>query len=165
GMRAGACRSEAGARLATARAESPATKPFVLPGNGGRAEVGLATLAEAVAAARPGDAIEIRRSGPIVVHPIRVPVALAVRAAQGYRPVLRLSPEGVASNGAILDTRSPLILEGLELHCPRGPSRAPGAPALVRAQRASLHVSHCRFLLGGKGNALLVTCPADVTAR
>jgi hypothetical protein len=165
GQSAKARLSEARARLATARAESPPTRPFVLPGDGGRAEVGFATLAEAVAAARPGDAVEVRRNGPIVVHPIRVPVALAVRAAEGYRPVLRLSPEGVAGNGAILDTQSPLVLEGLELQRLRGPSRAPGGPALVRAHRASLHVAHCRFLVRGEGKALLVTCPADVTAR
>src|SRR5262249_45207510 len=124
GQSAKARLSEARARLATARAESPPTRPFVLPGNDGRAEVGFATLAEAVAAARSGDAVEIRRNGPIVVHPIRVPVALAVRAAEGYRPVLRLSPEGVASNGAILDTQSPLVLEGLELHRPGSPPKA-----------------------------------------
>jgi hypothetical protein len=165
GLSAKARLSDARARLATARAESPATKPFVLPANDGRAEVGFATLAEAVAAARTGDAIEIRRNGPIVVDPIRVPVALAVRAAEGYRPVLRLSPEGVASNGAILDTKSPLILEGLELQRLRDPSRAPGTPALVRAHRASLHVAHCRFVVTERGKALLVTCPADVTAR
>jgi hypothetical protein len=160
-----ACLSEARARLATARAESPPARPFGLPGNGGRAEVAFATLAEAVAAARDGDAVEIRRNGSVVVDPIRVPVALAVRAAEGYRPVLRLSPEGVAGNGAILDTESPLVLEGLELQLPGGPPRAPGAPALVRARGASLHVAHCRFGVRGEGKALLVTCPADVTAR
>jgi hypothetical protein len=165
GLSAKARLSEARARLATARAESPATKPFVLPGNDGQAGVGFATLAEAVAAARTGDAIEIRRNGPIVVHPIRVPVALAVRAAEGYRPVIQLSPEGVASNGAILDTKSPLILEGLEFHRPGGPSKAPGTPDLIRAHRASLRVAHCRFVVRGEGNALLVMCPADVTAR
>jgi hypothetical protein len=165
GLAAKARLSDARARLATARAESPPTKPFVLAGNGDRAEVAFATLAEAVAAARTGDAIEIRRNGPIVVDPIRVPVATAVRAAEGYRPVIRLSPEGVSSNGAILETKLPLTLEGLEFQLPRGPSRAPGTLALVRVYRASLHVSHCRFLVRGKGNALLITCPADVTAR
>jgi hypothetical protein len=165
GLSAKAHLSEARARLATARAESPATKPFVLLGNEGRAEVEFATLAEAVAAARTGDAIEICRNGPIVVHPIRVPVALAVRAAEGYRPVIQLSPEGVASNGAILDTQSPLVLEGLELQHRGGPPKAPGTPDLIRAHRASLHVAHCRFVVRGGGNALLVTCPADVTAR
>jgi hypothetical protein len=92
-------------------------------------------------------------------------VALAVRAAEGYRPVLQLNPEGVASKGAILGTKLPLILEGLEFRCPRGPSQAPGTPALIRAQRASLHVAHCRFVVRWGGKALLVTCPADVTAR
>jgi hypothetical protein len=157
--------SEARARLATVRAESPTTKAFVLAGNDGRAEVRFATLAEAVAAARSGDAIEIRRNGPIVVDPIRVPVPLAVRAADGYRPVLQLSPEGVASNGAILDTESRLILEGLEFHCRGGRSKAPGTPYLIRARRASLHVAHCRFFVRGKGNAVQVMCPADVTVR
>ena len=165
GLPAKARLSEARARLAAARAESPPTRPFVLRGNDGRAEVAFATLAEAVVVARAGDAIEIRRNGPIVVHPIRVPVALAVRPAEGYRPVIQLSPEDVAGNGAILDTQSPLVLEGLELHRPGGPSKAPGAPALVRAHRALLHVAHCRFVLRGEGHALLVTCPADVTAR
>jgi hypothetical protein len=60
--------SGARARLATARTASPPTTPFVLSRNGGRAKAGFATLAEAVAAARTGDAVEIRRNGPIVVH-------------------------------------------------------------------------------------------------
>jgi hypothetical protein len=165
GQSAKARLADARAALETARAKSPPTKPFALSGNDGRAEVVFATLAEAVAAARIGDAIEIRRNGPIVVDPIRVLVPLAVRAAEGYRPVLRLSPEGVASNGAILETQSPLILEGLEVQRPRGTSSAPGTSALVRAHRASLHVAHCRFLVRGKGSALLVTRPAEVTVR
>jgi hypothetical protein len=165
GLSAKARLSEARARLATARAQSPATKPFVLRRNDGRAEVGFATLAEAVAATQSGDAIEIHRNGPIVVDPIRVPVALAVRAAEGYRPVIQLSPEGAASNGPILDTQSPLVLEGLELQRRGGPPKAPGTPALIRARRASLHAAHCRFVVRGEGNALLVTSPGDVTAR
>jgi hypothetical protein len=36
---------------------------------------------------------------------------------------------------------------------------------LIRSRRASLHVAHCRFLCKGESTALLVTCPADVTAR
>jgi hypothetical protein len=157
--------AEARAGLATARAGSPPTKPFVLSGNDGQAEVAFATLAEGIAAARTGEAVEIRRNGLIVVHPIHVPVPLVIRAAEGYRPVLRLSPEGVAGDGAILVTKSPLILEGLELQPPRGTTRAPGTPALVRAHQASLHVAHCRFLVRGKCNALQVACPADVTVR
>src|SRR5262249_14402922 len=131
----------------------------------GQAEVGFATLAEAVAAARTGDAIEIRRNGPIVVDPIRVPVALAVRAADDYRPVIELSPDGVASNSAILDTKSPLILEGLEFHRRGGPSKAPRTSYLIRAHRASLYVANCRFFVPGEGNAVLVTYPAEVTLR
>jgi hypothetical protein len=157
--------SEARVRLATARAESPPAKPFILQGAAGQTEVGFATLAEAVGAARSGDAIEIRRNGFIVVGPIRVPVALAVRAAEGYRPVIQLSPEGVASHGAILTTEAPLILEGLEFHRRGGPAKATGTPYLIRAQRTSLHIAHCRFFIRGEGNALLVTCPAEVTAR
>jgi hypothetical protein len=94
-----------------------------------------------------------------------MPVALAVRAAEGYRPVIQLSPEGVASNGAILNTESPLILEGLEFHRRGGPSKATETPYLIRAYRASVHVAHCRFFIRGEGNALLVTCPAEVTVR
>jgi hypothetical protein len=157
--------AEARAGLATARAGSPPKKPFVLSGNEGQAEVAFATLAEAIAAARSGEAVEIRRNGPIVVHPIHVPVPLVIRAAEGYRPVLRLSPEGVAGDGAVLVTKSHLVLEGLELHPPRGTTGAPGTPALVRADQASLHVAHCRFLVRGTGDALLVTCPTDVTMR
>jgi hypothetical protein len=71
----------------------------------------------------------------------------------------------VASNGAVLDTKSPLILEGLELQRPGGLSKAPGTPALIRSHRASLYVAHCRFVIKGESNSLLVTCPADVMAR
>jgi serine/threonine protein kinase len=157
--------SEARARLATARAGSPEARPFVLPGNDRRTEAGFATLAEAVAAARNGDTIEIHRNGSIVVHPIHVPVALAIRPAEGYRPVIKLSPEGVASNGAILDTKSPLILEGLELYRLGGKYKGPGTPALIRTHLAPLQVAHCRFVVQGESNTLLVACPADVTAR
>jgi hypothetical protein len=165
GMPAKALLSDARARLATARADSPPVKPFILQAADGRTEAEFATLAEAIGAAGSGDAIEIRRNGPIVVDPIRVPVALAVRAADGYRPVIQLSPEGVASNGAILNTESPLILEGLEFHRRGGPSKATETPYLIQAQRTPLQVAHCRFSIRGEGNALLVTCPAEVTAR
>jgi hypothetical protein len=94
-----------------------------------------------------------------------VPVALAVRAAKDYRPVIQLSPAGVASNSAILDTKSPLILEGLEFHRRGVPSKAQRTSYLIQAHRASLHLAHCRFFVRGEGNALLVTYPADVTVR
>jgi hypothetical protein len=157
--------SDARARLAAARAESPEPKPFILPGNDGTVGEGFATLAEAVAAARTGDTIEIFRNGPIVVHPIHVPVALAIRAAEGYQPVIQLSPQGMASNGAILDTNLPLILEGLELQRRGGLSKAQGTTAVIRTHRASLHVTHCRFVIKGERSTVLVSGPADVTLR
>src|SRR5262249_61730327 len=84
---------------------------------------------------------------------------------RGAAAVLKLSPDGVAGNGAILDTKSPLVLEGLELHRPGGESKGPGAPAVVRTHQSPLQVAHCRFVVKGESNTPLVACPADVTAR
>jgi len=114
------------------------------------------TLAEAVAAAQSGDTIEIRGNGPFVSHPIKVQgQALVIRAADGFRPVLHLSPEGIETYASLLETNAPLVLEGLEFHLVGGkvpsPSGPPEIARTVRSRDAVLHVANCRFLVKGEG--------------
>src|SRR4030095_16533154 len=51
------------------------------------------TLAEAVLGTNDGDTIEIRGNGPFVSEPLRIgKQALAIRAGEGFRPVIKLAP-------------------------------------------------------------------------
>src|SRR5262249_43556847 len=61
--------------------QAGATRPFAVLSRDAKAEKPFATLAEAVAAAASGDAIEIRGNGPFVVQPIDLKEkALTLRA-------------------------------------------------------------------------------------
>ena len=67
---------------------------FVLLGGKGVAERKFDTLAEAVQSASDGDTIEVRGNGPFVTEPIKIAARLlTIRAGEGFRPVIRLSPE------------------------------------------------------------------------
>jgi endonuclease YncB( thermonuclease family) len=104
------------------------------------------TLAEAVQRASDGDTIEIRGNGPFVTPPVIINRALAIRAAAGYRPVIRLAEGGQAY--ALLHSRAPLTLEGLEFQWPpRQQAWKPGQqkPHIVFANGNSLHVANCCF--------------------
>jgi serine/threonine protein kinase len=127
---------------------STSPPPFVILARNARAEGTFATLAEAVTAAQSGDTIEIRGNGPFVSDPINLgKKALVVRAGEGFRPVIELSP--ARGQGAIpsLDTRAPLVLEGLELRrigeeCYKGGP----VPLMVRARGAPVRAANCRFV-------------------
>src|SRR5262249_38650492 len=79
---------------------------FVVLGGKGTAERKFDTLADAVQAASAGDTIEVRGNGPFDCGLVRARQALVVRAAAGFRPVLRFDDN--------LQTDAPLVLEGLE---------------------------------------------------
>jgi hypothetical protein len=102
-------------------------------------------LSEAVQAACDGDTIEVRGNGPFVIEPIPIEnVALTIRAAAGYRPVMRLGPLGLQTIDCMLTTSAPLVLEGLEFQRLGQKKDVPPAPGIVTSH-ASLYVANCRF--------------------
>src|SRR5439155_23094350 len=104
------------------------------------------TLAEAVQSASDGDTIEVRGNGPFLSQPINCQrTALTIRAGEGFRPVIKLSPEAVPHKGPLLTTSAALVLEGLELH--RAPPDAPpgsGGDSVVEIYGAPLRFANCR---------------------
>lgn len=96
------------------------------------------SLADAVAAARAGDTIEVRGSGGWTLRPTAFPPGkpLVIRAQAGARPVLR-SPDATA---AALTVESPLRLEGLTFL--RSDPRRVGEP-LIDLRAGSLTLDGC----------------------
>jgi hypothetical protein len=131
------------------RAETSQAEPgaFVVMGSNGVAERKFDTLAEAARNARDGDTIEIRGNGPFVIDPVTIRMALRIRAAAGFRPVLRLSERGALTRLAALEAYAPLVLEGLELQRFAGPPGGSSHGGIVQGHGNSLHVANCRFLL------------------
>jgi hypothetical protein len=134
------------------RAGAGVSPPFRMRFEGDK-ELYFDTFAEAVAsAARNGEVLEVRGDGPYVTAPVKVPKgkALTIRAAAGSRPVLRLVPDFKPA-GPLIETDSPLVLEGLTLQ-----QRAEDGPPPADSQRASLvlsrggpvYAANCRFLAG-----------------
>jgi hypothetical protein len=119
------------------------------------------TLAEAVQGASDGDTIEVRGSGPFISEPVRTGrAALTIRAGRGFRPVIRLGPNGLQSHDHFVFANGPLVLEGLELQRLDPIPYQPGDPeqAVVCAPHAALHMANCRVLSTNR-NALHVFSP------
>jgi serine/threonine protein kinase len=139
---------------AKAGGSAPAT-PFAILPRAGEAEQPFATLAQAVAAAHSDDTIEVRGNGPFITDPIRiVGRALTIRAADGFRPVLRLSPEAAQGDKPLLSTDAPLVLEGLDLQRVGGRRWESGSPTYLEvlySSYAPLHAVNCRFILDRQG--------------
>src|SRR4029077_13156407 len=107
------------------------------------------TLGEAVASSGNGDTIEVRGNGPFVSEPISIRKdALTIRAAPGFRPVIRLNAERETGR-SLLQSDGPLVLEGLELQ--REPQDSPKAASWrgIIYSNAPLFATNCRFLLKG----------------
>jgi len=117
---------------------------FVLLGGTGVAERKYDTLAAAVQAADGGDTVEARGNGPFAAEPLSIPVALVIRAGAGYRPVIDFGTGPAEPGTALIGTRSPLVLEGLEFRSRAAPRSQHGP--VVKSQGAPLHVANCRFL-------------------
>ena len=125
------------------------------------------SLAQAIAAARDGDALEIRGPGPFAMPPLCWEgKALTIRAAKGISPRLELKP---TDNPwlALLQTDRPLTLEGLELaHTADSSPRPPRSAApLIRSVSASLALSDCRLIGHGDSAALVARNPHEVALR
>jgi hypothetical protein len=120
---------------AVPKAESGA---FVRLGGKGVAGRGFDTLADAVQSSSAGDTIEVRGNGPFDCVPIRATYALTIRAAAGFRPVLRFAEN--------LQTNASLVLEGLEFQRVGQKTAVSYQDALVFTWGSpSLHILNCRF--------------------
>lgn len=148
------------------------TSPLSRPSGGpvfsieGRTEA-FPTLAQAIAAARDGDVLEIRRPGPFATPPLNWEgKALTIRAAKGVSPRLELKP---TDNPwlALLQTDRALTLEGLELAYAAESSPRPSRSAmpLIRSTSASLALAGCRLVGKGDSAAVVARNPREVALR
>jgi len=131
---------EAPPAQAAAKAEKGA---FVLRGGKGVVVRKYDTLAEAVLNSDPGNTIEIRGNGPFVTEPIKINRPLVIRAADGYRPIIRLEPKLVETPRPLIDSDAALVLEGLELQ-QVGPADRQVGP-VVQSKGAPIYVTNCRL--------------------
>jgi hypothetical protein len=142
--------------------DGPEKGAFVVLDGTGIAERGFATLAEAVFAARDGDTIEVRASGPFVTQPLFPKGnALTIRAADGHRPVFTVRAEGARPFLPLLHTNAPLTLEGLEFHRHDAQEWEPltSPPKLIVSRGAPLHAANCRFVFKTPGVVELLGSP------
>src|SRR5262249_5886485 len=122
----------------------------------------VATLADAVAAASGGDAVEIRGDGPFVLPPVDLgDKPLTLRAGRGCRPVLALAPEGIEADRPMLTTRAALVLEGLEIHRDEGSNPAPTSRRFILSQNGPLALTNCRVVLRSKAKGMISAVRAD----
>jgi len=136
--------------VSTAVLSKPEPGAFVILGKKG-IERKFDTLAEAVAGSRAGDTIEIRGNGPFVTDPIYINHALTIRAAEGFRPVIKNSPWGTQKNRSLMTTAYPLVLEGLEVIDQRTyrnkvDGRRGEWKVTLLCTGPSMHLSNCRFV-------------------
>lgn len=127
----------------------------------------FASLAKAIAAAKDGDILTIRGTGPFVMPPLNWEgKALTLRAASGSRPRLEMK-SGDDPWQALLQTDRALILEGLDLTVAKDLFRmrqTPFAP-LIRCIQASLCLTNCRLTSRRGGAAVVARNCHEVVVR
>ena len=95
-----------------------------------------------------GDTIEVRGNGPFMTPPLHLgKTALTIRAGEGFRPVIKLSPEWAEQNVHLLDTQAALVLEGLELHRVRREWADKSYHHVIESTGAPVRAANCRFVL------------------
>lgn len=132
---------------------SPQPQAFVLLGGAGVLERKFDTLGDAILGASDGDTIEIRENGPFVSEPIKINARdLTLRAGQGYRPVIRISPQGELTDEPLFESHSGLTIEGLELQRLGNKvweaKEGHPVPCLIHATGRALHIANCAFRSG-----------------
>ncbi len=134
--------------------------PFVILTRDGLTPRKYDTLAEAVLSASDGDTIEIRGNGPFVTEAVEIHArTLTIRAADGFRPVICLSPQASQGFESILSALGDaLVLEGLEFQRLIQPQWTAGEklPGIVTTRAAALHIANCRFRQTGTRNSVAV---------
>jgi hypothetical protein len=156
------------AQVAIGDGQRPAPAPaFAVLAREDKPERPFATLAAAVAAADDGDAIEVRGDGPFVSPALKLGnKALTIRAAPGSWPVFQLHAAAANAMESLLQTDAPLVLEGLEFHCPERRNAQPGRYLrLILAPRAPLHVANCRFVVKGDNADVIVLAYGSATCE
>jgi serine/threonine protein kinase len=139
----------------TRAAAAPAGKePFLIRASEGRPEKAFAGLADAVAAAQSGDAIEVRGNGPFVSPPVNLnDKALTIRAGPGFRPVIQLSKDELPPSTPLLWTHAALVLEGLDLRRDdRGREKTAHVEYVINSNGAPIRLANCRFEVNFKEN-------------
>jgi serine/threonine protein kinase len=132
-------------------AAGPPSKPFVLHLRQDGSTREYDTLADTLDDARDGDAVVIHGNGPFVFAPVRIGYALTIRAGPGFLPVFRMAPK---ANGELLQTDSPLVLEGLAFEgLAEGKDQDRYRMHLV-SNKAPLLLANCRFTMNGPCNAI-----------
>jgi serine/threonine protein kinase len=129
-------------------------KPFVIQSNvAGDPRQDYDTLAEAIVDARHGDTIEIRGNGPFAFKPIVIDgLPLIIRAAPGFHPILRHTPE---ATGPLLQSNAALVLEGLEFDGLTEVEDKERKRYHVYSIKAPVFLANCRFTLNGPNNAVV----------
>lgn len=139
-------RVPAGAPSAESKALPVAVAPFVILARDAAAEQKFASLAQAVAAAKERETIEIRGNGPFPTDPVVLSKTLTLRAGEGYRPVLIHTQAG-----SLLWAKAPLTLEGLEIHSFGNKHKVKESQvALVQTTQQPLRIAHCRIVVTGE---------------
>lgn len=141
--------------------------PFIILARGDRPEAAFVTLADAIAAVRSGDTVEILGNGPFACEVIAAQSkALVIRAGEGYQPVLNFEAPKTRTPylGLLSSFDAALVLEGLELHARFEPTSGKEG-SLVRVARAPLHVANCRLLVDGPAYGLRSVWSPDVQVR
>jgi hypothetical protein len=126
----------------------------------------FARLADALAAARDGDVIDVYGDGPFPVPSLVTEgKRLTIRAAGSARPVFVSEVPSRVSDAPMLTTDADLHLEGITIHW------ATAAPALTKTQtsmlacaaiastRGELRLSHCRVVAADRSGCVSAACP------
>ncbi len=140
---------------------------FVILGRKGLVDRTYDALADAVRAAADGDTIEVRGNGPFDSPPIDLGrLALAIRAGDGFRPVVRLDSVDTRAEVPLLRTDGPLVLEGIEWQRVGLQPPPPSLVSVVSSGGPALYAAHCRFLMGpGTGQVCIYAGSARCVLR
>jgi serine/threonine protein kinase len=157
----------------------PQQDSFVVLTHEGIEKGQLNRLDMAIAFAESGDTIEIRGNGHHRTDPIEIRgKVLTIRAGAGFAPTIGSIRQGEKPDVPLLQTDSPLVLEGLaferevQFDAPLdigpwdiqriGGGRVEEVNEIVRSLGTSLHAANCRFRLYGGQHCItawgLATC-------
>ncbi len=141
--------------VATLVVGPPAGPNIIVLDRNGISQGTFRTMEAALERATSGESIEIRSDDPIALGPVCLRAkALTIRAAAGSRPRLRAAFPGASAAKALVQTETPLTLEGLDIEC-RPPAGRGGEPLpFLSARGAVVRIANCRLIQCCKGPIL-----------